>query len=88
VALLFTNNSETEVNALLEKYQEPDFAKGGAKATFTVFLQKGKEALTDYGHGLETYFRALGLPTRLNMQKIDLLADTYVCRQDEELTVE
>jgi hypothetical protein len=70
------------------KYQEPDFAKGGTKATYTVFLEKGKEALTDYGHGLETYFRALGLPTRLNMQKIDLLADTYVCRQDEELTVE
>ena len=37
---------------------------------------------------METQFRALGLPTKLNMQKIELLADTYVCKQGEELGVE
>ena len=57
-----------------------DFANAGTKATYTVFLQKGTEALENFGHGLEPQFRQLGLPTKLNMQKIELLADTYVCR--------
>lgn len=88
VALLFTDHSEKEVTKLLAKYEEPDYAKAGVKATFTVFLPKGTEALKDYGHGLEPYLRGLGLPTKLNMQKIELLADTFVCRQDEVLSVE
>jgi hypothetical protein len=37
---------------------------------------------------MEAYLRQLGLPTKLNMQKIELLADTYVCREGEELNVE
>ena len=37
---------------------------------------------------MEPYFRQLGLPTKLNMQKIELLADTFVCREGEELSVE
>jgi mRNA turnover protein 4 len=53
-----------------------------------VFLQKGTEALKDYGHGMEPHFRQLGLATKLNMQKIELLADTFVCREGEELSVE
>ena len=53
-----------------------------------MFLQKGTDALATYGHGMEPYFRQLGLPTKLNMQKIELLADTFVCREGDELTVE
>ena len=37
---------------------------------------------------METHFRTLGLPTKLNFQKIELLSDVYVCRQDAKLSVE
>ena len=88
VCLLFTNSGEDEVQAFIDRHHEPDFAKAGTKATYTVFLQKGTEALEAYGHGMEPYMRQLGLPTKLNMQKIELLADTFVCREGDELTVE
>ena len=88
VCLLFTNKTEKEVQAFIDEHHEPDFAKAGTKATFTVFLEKGVDALSAYGHGMEPYLRQLGLPTKLNMQKIELLADTFVCRQGEELSVE
>ena len=88
VCLLFTNKTEKEVQAFIDEHHEPDFAKAGTKATFTVFLEKGVDALAAYGHGMEPYLRQLGLPTKLNMQKIELLADTFVCRQGEELSVE
>ena len=88
VCLLFTNKLEKDVERFLKEHQEPDFAKAGTKATFTVFLQKGTEALAEFGHGMEPYLRQLGLPTKLNMQKIELLADTFVCREGEELSVE
>jgi mRNA turnover protein 4 len=85
---MFTDKNEKEVQQFLSESEYSDFAKAGTKATFTVFLEKGTEALKDFGHGLETQFRALGLPTKLNMQKIELLADTFVCREGEELSVE
>ena len=88
VCLLFTNKTEKEIQAFLDEHHEPDYAKAGTKATYTVFLQKGVESLKDYGHGMEPYFRQLGLPTKLNMQKIELLADTFVCREGQELSVE
>ena len=88
VCLLFTNKSDKELQSYISALDEPDFAKAGTKATYTVFLQKGTEALADKGHGMEPYLRQLGLPTKLNMQKIELLADTFVCREGQELSVE
>ena len=57
VCMLFTNKTQKEVQTFLDLNREPDFAKSGTKATFTVFLQKGVEALDAYGHGMESYFR-------------------------------
>ena len=57
VCLLFTNKTKKEVEKFIEDSKEPDFAKAGTKATFTVFLQKGTEALAGYGHGMEPYLR-------------------------------
>lgn len=88
MCLLFTDKSQKEIQDFIDKNKQPDYAKAGAKATFTVFLPKGVQALDAYGHGMEPYLRQLGLPTKLNMQKIELLADTYVCREGEELSVE
>ncbi len=38
VCLLFTDKTEKEVQSFIEEHHEPDFAKAGAKATYTVFL--------------------------------------------------
>lgn len=67
VCLLFTNRTEKEIQTFLDEHHEPDYAKAGTKATYTVFLQKGLESLADKGHGMEPYLRQLGLPTKLNM---------------------
>ena len=37
---------------------------------------------------MEPQFRTLGLPTKLNFQKIELLSDVYVCKAEKNLTVE
>ena len=88
MCLLFTNLPEKDLNTFVTKHHEPDYAKAGFKATQTVFLNKGKDDLSTFGHGIEPYFRQLGLPTKLDMQKIELLADTYVCKEGEEISVE
>ena len=51
-------------------------------------MEKGTDALKDYGHAMETQFRTLGLPTKLNMGKIELEADVYVCKIGTILSVE
>jgi len=88
VCLFFTDLPDKKLNSFLTENQDPDYAKAGTKALYTVFLEKGTKALDAYGHGLEPHFRKLGLPTKLNMQKIELLADTFVCKEGEEINVE
>ena len=76
---------------LQEKFSDfevEDFAQAGAKATYTVFLEKGTSALEAFGHSMETQFRTLGLPTKLNMGKIELEVDVYVCKAGTTLSVE
>ena len=41
-----------------------------------------------YGHAMEPYLKQLGLPTKLNFQKIELLNDVYVCREGQPINVE
>ena len=65
-----------------------DFAQAGAIATFDVFLQKGTESLASFSHAMEPQLRTLGLPTKLNFQKIELLQDVYVCKKGSKLSVE
>ncbi len=72
----------------MDSHKLPGFAKAGQKASKTVLLNKGFDALSVHSHALEPYLRKLGLPTKLNNQKIELLADTYVCKEGEEINVE
>eukprot|EP00355_Strombidium_rassoulzadegani_P008209 CAMPEP_0168615904 /NCGR_PEP_ID=MMETSP0449_2-20121227/4745_1 /TAXON_ID=1082188 /ORGANISM="Strombidium rassoulzadegani, Strain ras09" /LENGTH=249 /DNA_ID=CAMNT_0008656659 /DNA_START=15 /DNA_END=761 /DNA_ORIENTATION=- len=88
VCLAFSNLDQKEFEAKLKEFEVEDFAQQGQTATYTVFLQKGTEALEGYAHSLEPTFRQLGLPTKLNFQKIELLSDVYVCKLDTELSVE
>jgi len=57
-------------------------------ATYTIHLAKGVKALDGFGHAMEPHLRTLGLPTKLNFQKIELLADVFVCREGQILNVE
>ena len=88
VCLAFSSLDPTKFLEEMKKYEVEDFAQSGAKAEYTVFLEKGKAALDSYGHALETQFRTLGLPTKLNFQKIELLSDVFVCRDQSILSVE
>ena len=54
VCLLFTNKTEKQLKEFFKLHEEPDFAKSGQKATFTVLLEKGTDALQDFSHSMET----------------------------------
>ena len=88
VCLLLSNKSPKELEAIFKDEAVEDYAQAGAKATYTVFLQKGTDSLDGYSHAIEPYLQKLGLPTRLNFQKIELMSDVYVCREGQALNVE
>ena len=81
VCLLTTNKEQEAVEKFLDEQEVEDFATAGCEATYTVHLKAGKEALDGYAHSMEPYLKQLGLPTRLNFQKIELLSDVFVCRE-------
>ena len=83
-----TNKTKAEAEAHIKAHQVEDFAVSGVEAPYTVFLEKGTEALGAYAHSLEPYLKKLGLPIKLNFQKLELIADVYVCREGQVLNVE
>lgn len=66
VCLLATNKSKEQVEAHFKAQEIEDFAVAGVEAPYTVFLEKGVEALDGYAHSLEPYLKTLGLPVKLN----------------------
>ena len=90
VCLLLSNQGKDAIEKRFTELEanHEDFATAGTKAAYTVFLKKGIEQLDGYAHSLEPQLQTLGLPTRLNFQKIELLSDVYVCREGQTLNVE
>ena len=88
VCLLLSNKQPKELEEIFKEEEVDDFAQAGTAAAYTVFLQKGTEALDGYAHSIEPYLQKLGLPTKLNFQKIELTSDVYVCREGQTLNVE
>ena len=88
MCLAFSKLGPKEFDAALKSYEVDDFAQAGAIATYDVFLEKGTDSLEGFSHAIETHLRALGLPTKLNFQKIELLQDVYVCKKGTKLSVE
>ena len=88
VCLVFSKLNAKDLKSALKKYEIEDYAQAGSKAIYDVFLEKGTDALDSFGHSMEPLFRQLGLPTRLNFQKIELLQDVNVCKMDTTLSVE
>ena len=90
VCLLLTNKGKEAIEKRFSEIAETheDFAIASSKAAYTVFLAKGTESLDGYTHSLYPRFKDLGLPVKLNYQKIELLSDVYVCREGQTLNVE
>jgi|UniRef100_A0A7S3MMV9 mRNA turnover protein 4 len=90
VCLLLTNKGKEAIEKRFKEVEDSqeDFATAGTPAAYTVFLKKGTESLEGYVHSLEPQLQMLGLPTRLNFQKIELLSDVYICREGQKLNVE
>lgn len=88
VCLLATNKTKEQAEAHIKAHSVEDFAVAGVEAQYDVFLEKGIESLGGYAHSLEPYLKKLGLPVKLNFQKLELIADVYVCREGQVLNVE
>ena len=88
VCLAFSNLDPKKFDEAMQAYEVEDYAQAGAIATFDVFLEKGTESLAAFSHAMEPQLRTLGLPTKLNFQKIELLQDVYVCKKGSKLSVE
>ena len=90
VCLALSNKTKDQLEKAFKEEAESveDFATAGTNATYTVHLKKGTEELESCGHAMEPYLRQLGLPTKLNFQKIELLNDVYVCREGQPINVE
>lgn len=88
VCIAFSSLGMKEFEKKITEFEVEDYAQAGQKATYSVFLQKGQDALKDHSHSMETQFRKLGLPTKLNFQKIELEQDVYVCKIGTVLSVE
>ena len=88
VCMLSTHKSKEECEKFFAEQDFEDFATAGAEAEYTVHLEKGLATLDGYAHSLEPYLKTLGLPIKLNMQKLELLSDVYVCREGQVLNVE
>jgi mRNA turnover protein 4 len=88
VCLMFTNLKKKQIEASFKEAEVEDFATAGLPASYTVHLEKGVKSLDGFGHSMEPHLRTLGLPTKLNFQKIELLSDVYVCREGQILNVE
>jgi mRNA turnover protein 4 len=73
--LFFTNKNKEECEEIFAKFEEEEFATGGAIAHETIVLEKGFETLKRFSHSMEPYLRQLGLPTRLVNSQIELTSD-------------
>jgi mRNA turnover protein 4 len=86
--LFFTNRTREECEEIFNKFEEEEYATGGAIAPETIVLQKGLETLKRFGHSMEPHLRQLGLPTRLVNSQIELLSDYLLAEEGKPLTVE
>ncbi|GIX65738.1 60S ribosomal protein L10e, putative [Babesia caballi] len=85
-ALLVSSEPPNVVREKLEGYKVVDFAKAGHVATETILLKPEEDALGVFPGNMEPQFRQLGLPTTLNMGRIELLGEYQVCEQGRPLT--
>lgn len=86
--LIVTNHSPSELEAMLNTHDDPEFARAGGVATGTVELAEGFDALASFPHSMETQLRKLGLPTLLHDGKIRLLANHTICQEGSVLTAD
>lgn len=86
--LFFTNRTREECQVIFDKFEEEEYATGGAIAPETIVLEKGFITLKQFSHSMEPHLRQLGLPTRLVNSQIELLSDYLLAEEGKPLTVE
>lgn len=86
--LLFSNKEYIDIKTFFDTYHPEDFARCGAKATETITLPRGFDALAHLPHSIEAHVRALGLPTKLHDGRLQLLADHTVVQKDKEISAD
>jgi mRNA turnover protein 4 len=84
--VLFTNRSLEDVNAMVEKFCNAAYGKGGQVPNETIILKKGP--LESLSYSVESYLRTLSVPVRNNQQKLELTEDYTVAEKGKEMTVE
>lgn len=86
--LLFTSSAHEDVLSFFEGFEEEHFARAGCTATEDFLLETGELPTELCPHPMEPQLRKLGLKTRLNKGKIELLNDTMICKKGDILTAE
>src|ERR1035437_10952327 len=86
--LLLTDKTPEEAMKYFAAYKAKTFARGGVVSNETVILKVGSEELGKYPNTMEPHFRSLGLPTKLENEKITLEREVELAKAGEELTVE
>lgn len=84
--LFFTNLPKAEVLREFEEFEEMDYARTGSVATETVELKEGP--LEQFSHDMEPFLRKQGMPVRLNIGVVELVADYTVCTEGENISPE
>jgi len=85
-ALMFTKRPPHAVVQALEEFHPTDYARCGLVATETVTLQRGFETCAHLAHSTESHLRALGMPTRLQMGKIEMMGEYQAAVEGKPLT--
>ena len=83
--LLFSDQSVSELKAVMERHEQAEFARTGCIATGAVVLEQGPDALASFPHSQEPHLRKLGLPTSLINGKVVLMGDYQLCQEGDRL---
>ncbi|KAF7633127.1 RL10P_insert domain-containing protein [Meloidogyne graminicola] len=95
--LMFTNEMKDSILSFFDEFVEEEFARAGDSAPFEIVIPAGPVHVDDDGiddeehkkwvtSSFEPQLRKLGLQTRLNNGKIELLDQFVVCKEGDKLS--
>lgn len=86
--ILFTEKTMEEVKEFFDTFRSPHYARSGFVCSENYKLAAGTLPADRCPHPLEPQLRKLGLPTKLNQGRIELLNDVQVTKRGDILTPE
>ena len=88
VVLMFTNESQEQVEKWFANYSEKEYARSGNTATATFTIPEGPLDENTYPASMEPNLRKLGIPTSLVKGVVHVTQDHEVCKEGDTLTPE